>query len=212
MPSGRAAESAGAFQPGATAAASGPWFFYMRITLGLEYDVSRFLGWQTQLGAETVQDALETALGAIAGFACVDRSALAAPTGACMRTAQVVHSDAPVERPETAWVQGRETRDVAGIRWRCALVETRRIDFHARLYWAHSRTFTRHILLINRPVRPGARRASCGLVSTRRFDFGDAMRAALHLVGEHDFSAFRSMAMPGKESGAQPARSRFEAA
>src|SRR2546426_658721 len=38
----------------------------MRIALGLEYDGSRFLGWQTQPGGGTVQDALEPALGAIA--------------------------------------------------------------------------------------------------------------------------------------------------
>src|SRR2546422_9992362 len=39
----------------------------MRIALGLEYDGSRFLGWQTQPGGGAVQDALEPALGAIAG-------------------------------------------------------------------------------------------------------------------------------------------------
>src|SRR3989454_744118 len=38
----------------------------MRIALGLEYDGSRFLGWQTQPGGGAVQDALEPALGAIA--------------------------------------------------------------------------------------------------------------------------------------------------
>ncbi|MGE5640213.1 MAG: tRNA pseudouridine(38-40) synthase TruA, partial [Clostridia bacterium] len=39
----------------------------MRIALGIEYDGSRFLGWQTQPGGGTVQDALERALAGIAG-------------------------------------------------------------------------------------------------------------------------------------------------
>jgi len=39
----------------------------MRVALSLEYDGSRFLGWQTQPGGGTVQDALERALSAIAG-------------------------------------------------------------------------------------------------------------------------------------------------
>ena len=33
-----------------------------RIALGIEYDGSRFLGWQTQPGGGAVQDALEPAL------------------------------------------------------------------------------------------------------------------------------------------------------
>ena len=40
-----------------------------RIALGIEYDGSRFLGWQTQSGGGTVQDALEAALSGIANEA-----------------------------------------------------------------------------------------------------------------------------------------------
>ena len=38
----------------------------MRIALGLEYDGSRFLGWQTQAGGGAVQDAVQAALSGIA--------------------------------------------------------------------------------------------------------------------------------------------------
>ena len=37
-----------------------------RLALGIEYDGSRFLGWQTQPGGGAVQDALEAALSTIA--------------------------------------------------------------------------------------------------------------------------------------------------
>ena len=37
-----------------------------RIALGIEYDGSRFHGWQTQPGGGTVQDSLESALSGIA--------------------------------------------------------------------------------------------------------------------------------------------------
>ena len=56
-----------------------------RIALGLEYDGSRFLGWQTQPGGGTVQDALEPALAAIAGERRSSVPAPAAPTAACTR-------------------------------------------------------------------------------------------------------------------------------
>ena len=50
----------------------------MRIALGIEYDGSRFLGWQTQAGGGTVQDALEAGLSAVAsetiGVTCAGRT------------------------------------------------------------------------------------------------------------------------------------------
>jgi len=54
----------------------------MRIALALEYDGSHFLGWQTQPGGGTVQDALQAALATIAGEPVVSL-AQAALTGAC---------------------------------------------------------------------------------------------------------------------------------
>ena len=77
----------------------------MRIALGLEYDGSRFLGWQTQPGGGAVQDALEPALGAIAGgpvgVTCAGRT----DRGVHAR-GQVVHFDELASRPLSAWVRG----------------------------------------------------------------------------------------------------------
>ena len=77
----------------------------MRIALGVEYDGSDFHGWQTQPGGGTVQDALQAAMRAIAGEP-VDVVCAGRTDAGVHATAQVVHFDAPVERPLSAWVRG----------------------------------------------------------------------------------------------------------
>src|SRR5438309_9708610 len=77
----------------------------MRIALGLEYDGSRFLGWQTQPGGGAVQDALEPALGAIAGGPVRATCAGRTDRGLHAR-GQVGHFDDHASRPAPAWVRG----------------------------------------------------------------------------------------------------------
>ncbi|HUN68709.1 MAG TPA: tRNA pseudouridine synthase A, partial [Burkholderiales bacterium] len=107
-----------------------------RFALGIEYDGSRFLGWQTQPGRGTVQDALETALSGIAnealGVTCAGRT----DRGVHAR-AQVVHFDTGAERPDSAWVRGVNALLPEAV----AVLWARRVapDFHAR-YSARSRT------------------------------------------------------------------------
>ncbi len=157
----------------------------MRIALGIEYDGSRFLGWQTQPGGGAVQDAVERALGAIADtevkVTCAGRTD--AGVHACE---QVVHFDAPVERPDSAWVRGVNAMlpEAVAVLWSCRVAD----DFHAR-YSAFSRTY-RYVLL-NRPMRPALAAGRAGWFH-QPLDV-DAMRtAAACLLGEQDFSAFRS--------------------
>ena len=157
----------------------------MRIALGIEYDGSRFLGWQTQPGGGTVQDSLESALTAIAcapvSVTCAGRT----DRGVHAR-GQVVHFDTEVARPDSAWVRGVNALlpESVAVLWSARVAP----DFHAR-YSALSRSY--RYLLINRPVRPALEARTAGWVHAS-LDV-DAMRAAaLDLIGEHDFSAFRS--------------------
>jgi len=157
----------------------------MRIALGLEYDGSGFLGWQTQRGGGGVQDALEDALSSIAGnevsVACAGRT----DRGVHARI-QVVHFDSGAARPESAWVRGVN----ALLPVSAAVLWSRPVDesFHAR-YAARSRTY-RYVLL-NRAVRPALAARYAGWFHVP-LDI-EAMRAAAALLaGEHDFSAFRS--------------------
>jgi len=151
----------------------------------LEYDGSRFLGWQTQPGGGAVQDALEPALGAIAGEPVTLTCAGRTDRGVHARE-QVVHFDTGAERPASAWVRGVNALlpDAVAVLW------SQEVDpsFHAR-YSAVSRTY-RYVLL-NRPTRPALSARYAGWFHLP-LDV-DAMReAAALLVGEQDFSAFRS--------------------
>jgi tRNA pseudouridine38-40 synthase len=156
-----------------------------RIALGIEYDGSRFLGWQTQPGGGAVQDALEPALAAIAGAPLSVSAAGRTDRGVHARL-QVVHFDTEAARPASAWVRGVNALlpDSVAVLW------SREVDaeFHAR-YSAVSRTY-RYVLL-NRAVRPALAASRVGWFHLP-LDVDEMRAAAALLVGEHDFSAFRS--------------------
>jgi tRNA pseudouridine38-40 synthase len=157
----------------------------MRIALGIEYDGSRFLGWQTQTGGGAVQDALEPALSAVADQALTVTCAGRTDRGVHAR-GQVVHFDTTSTRPDMAWVRGVNAMlpESVAVLWARQVPET----FHAR-YGALSRTY-RYVLL-NRPVRPALEARSAGWYHGP-LDLAAMQAAARHFVGEHDFSAFRS--------------------
>jgi tRNA pseudouridine38-40 synthase len=157
----------------------------MRIALGVEYDGSRFCGWQTQPQGCSVQDALERALAGVAD--CPVETVCAGRTDAGVHAlAQVVHFDTGAQRPETAWVRGVNALlpEPCAVSWSRAVAP----DFHAR-YSAVARTY-RYVLL-NHPVRAAADHARVGWFHLP-LDLDRMQRAARLLHGEHDFSAFRS--------------------
>jgi tRNA pseudouridine38-40 synthase len=157
----------------------------MRIALGIEYDGSRFLGWQTQPGGGSVQDALEPALGAIAGGAVALTGAGRTDRGVHAR-GQVAHFDTDSARPLTAWTRGVNALlpDSVAVLWAHPVDA----EFHAR-YSAFARTY--RYVLINRAVRPALAARHAGWHHAP-LDVGRMTEAAAALTGEHDFSAFRS--------------------
>ena len=157
----------------------------MRIALALEYDGSRFLGWQTQPGGGTVQDTLQAALSGIAGSAVQVTCAGRTDRGVHAR-GQVVHFDTEAARPDSAWVRGANALlpDSVAVLWAARVAD----EFHAR-YAALARTY-RYVLL-NRPVRPALAARHAGWTHAP-LDVAAMRAAALQLVGEHDFSAFRA--------------------
>jgi len=157
----------------------------VRIALGVEYDGSRFCGWQTQPSGCAVQDALERALAEIAS-APVSTVCAGRTDAGVHALAQVVHFDTGVERPESAWVRGVNALlpDSCAVNWSRPVAD----DFHAR-YSARNRCY--RYLLLNHAVRPATDQGRVGWFHLP-LDLEKMQRAARLLIGEHDFSAFRS--------------------
>ena len=157
----------------------------MRIVVGLEYCGVGFCGWQSQPQGCGVQDALEAAVSVIAGEKTGVTAAGRTDTGV-HAAFQVAHFDTRATRPLTAWVRGVNSHLPVGV----AVLWAREVgeDFHAR--FAATQRGYRYVLL-NHPVRPGLNQGLIGW-HHRPLD-ADAMNlAAAHLIGQHDFSAFRA--------------------
>ncbi|MDY6812734.1 MAG: tRNA pseudouridine(38-40) synthase TruA [Pseudomonadota bacterium] len=168
-----------------TPAGAGPPPGRTRIALGLEYDGSRYHGWEAQRHTGlTVQATLERALARIADAPV--RTVVAGRTDTGVHAAgQVVHFETDAQRPARAWVLGTNSHlpaDVS-VSWAQAVPA----DFHAR-FSARWRVY--RYLLMDRRARSALR---AGRVCWRRYplDHGRMHAAAQALVGEHDFSAFR---------------------
>lgn len=157
----------------------------MRIALGIEYDGTEFLGWQRLAHGRSVQGVVEAALTRVAAHPVAVTCAGRTDAGVHARC-QVVHFDSDAVRSERAWVLGANSnlpRDVA-VLWARPVADA----FHAR-FCAHSRRYRYTIL--NRPVRAAldARRMAWERVPLD----AEAMHvAAQALLGENDFSAFRT--------------------
>lgn len=157
----------------------------MRIALSLEYDGSGFCGWQSQPGGCGVQDHLQEAIRQVAGHTVVVNAAGRTDAGV-HALSQVVHFDVDVKRPLTAWVRGVNAFLPAGVR--VVWAQEVSAEFHAR-FSAHQRSY--QYLLINRPVAPAILAGKAGWFHLP-LDVDSMREAAIHLLGEHDFSAFRA--------------------
>lgn len=157
----------------------------MRIALGVEYEGSGFCGWQTQLAGCAVQDRLEAALSQIAGETVTTICAGRTDAGV-HALAQVVHFDCDAERPASAWVRGVNALlpPSLAVTW----VQPVAAGFNAR-FSAKARHY--RYLLFNHPVRPAADHGRVGWFHVP-LDLETMQAATVCLLGEHDFSAFRS--------------------
>ncbi len=156
-----------------------------RIAVGIEYDGSAYAGWQAQASAPSVQSVVEAAIGRVADHPVSVTSAGRTDAGV-HAIGQVAHFDTDAGRSERAWALGANTNlpnDVA-VLWAREVPD----EFHAR-YSATARSY-RYVIL-NRPTRPAlARQRVCWIHGP--LDAARMQQAANHLVGEHDFSAFRA--------------------
>jgi len=156
-----------------------------RVVLGVEYDGSRFFGFQRQRQKPTVQEVLEVAIAKVADRPVTVHCAGRTDTGV-HAICQVVHFDSEVRRSERTWVLGCNSHlpEGSSVLW----ARPAGPGFHAR-FSARGRTYRYRIL--NRWTRPGL---LAGRVSweRRKLDAASMHEAAQALIGEHDFSSFRA--------------------
>lgn len=157
----------------------------MRIALGLEYDGSRYHGWQRQSNSASVQAAVEEAVSRVADhpvqLVCAGRT-----DAGVHATGQVAHFDTNALRDSRAWVLGGNSNlpPYVSVLWALPVDEA----FHAR-FKAEWRSY-RYIIL-NRFTRPSLH-ARYATWWHRPLDAERMHAAGQCLLGEHDFSAFRA--------------------
>lgn len=156
-----------------------------RLAVGIEYDGSRYHGWQSQSAAASVQSLVEQALGSIASqsvsVTCAGRT-----DAGVHAYGQVVHFETVAQRAPSAWLLGANSAlppDIS-LRWVMSVPD----HFHAR-YSALSRCYRYWIL--NRRARSALAAGRAWNVH-RPLDEAAMHDAAQRLLGEHDFSAFRA--------------------
>jgi tRNA pseudouridine38-40 synthase len=166
----------------------------MRIALGLEYDGSRFSGWQSQAGQpnrRTIQTELERAISFVADATTEVVTAGRTDTGV-HATGQVVHFDTIAIRPLTAWTRGvnAELTDSIRVQWATPVVD----EFHAR-FSATTRTYRYWLLTAPNSSATLAHRVGWFHQSLQLAAMRDAAQS---LVGKHDFSSFRAAGCQAK--------------
>lgn len=157
----------------------------MKIALGLEYNGFSFCGWQSQANRCGVQDYLQASLRVVAGEDITVTTAARTDAGV-HALQQVVHFDTGVERPLSAWTRGVNSHlpEAIGVQWAVQVPDA----FHAR--YSATRRHYRYILL-NRATRAATQYGKVGWFH-QPLKLSDMQQAAELLLGEHDFSAFRS--------------------
>ena len=157
----------------------------------VEYDGSRYSGWQRQSHVLTVQQVVETAISAVAnhevGIACAGRT----DTGV-HGLGQVIHFETNAQRSLRSWLLGINANLPADI----VLKKIQPVPdgFHAR-FSALSRAY--RYVIYNQPVRSA-------LLSNRAcwerliLNAELMQQAAEYLIGEHDFTSYRALACQAK--------------
>ncbi|PMJ88271.1 tRNA pseudouridine(38-40) synthase TruA [Vibrio sp. 10N.261.55.A7] len=157
----------------------------MRIALCVEYDGSKYYGWQRQKDVISVQEELEKSLSVIANHPVEVQCAGRTDSGV-HGTGQIVHFDTDAVRQPAAWSMGANAhlpRDIS-VRW-AHIVDD---EFHAR-FTATARRY--RYVIFNHALRP-AILASGVSHYHGDLDVKKMHEAGQYLIGEKDFTSFRA--------------------
>ena len=152
------------------------------------YDGSRYHGWERKKNVDTIEGKLTDVLSRMCGTEVKVIGAGRTDAGV-HATEQVVHLDTSIDRRPDSWVRGLNTwlPPSVAVRWACE-VPGGPEGFHARSSAVRRRY---RYLLYNSPVRSPLWHHRAGWVF-RPLDIDQMREGAGHLLGEHDFSAFRA--------------------
>jgi len=156
-----------------------------RVALSLAYEGTHWLGWQTQTQGQTLQDAFEAAavqfLDHSVSTTCAGRT-----DAGVHALAQVVHLDTHAQRSAQSWIRGMNALLPASmaVQWAVPVPDT----FHAR-FSAQSRSYV--YIVRQSKVRSPLTQGRVAWVY-QSLNLAAMRQAASYLLGEHDFSSFRS--------------------
>lgn len=156
-----------------------------RVALGISYNGSNYLGWQTQPNSNTLQDTVQAALSQFLNHKVNTVCSGRTDTGVHALN-QVIHLDTNQHRSPSAWVRGLNSLLPAdiNINWYRPVAS----DFHARFH-ALRRSYV--YVIRNSAIRsPFFHNRAAHL--DKKLDIENMCQAVKILIGEHDFSAFRS--------------------
>lgn len=165
----------------------------MRYAVGIDYDGSRYRGWQTQQpGVPSVQFTLEKALARIAAHPVVLHAAGRTDAGV-HAAGMIAHFDSDAQRSLYNWVLGTNTQlppDIA-LRWITPVSD----EFHAR-FKAVARRY-RYVLL-NTQQR-SSQLAGKATWHYHPLSLAPMQQAVSYLVGRHDFTSFRAVGCQSRQ-------------
>lgn len=159
--------------------------FGRRVAAIVEYDGTEYAGWQSQAHSVSIQDAVQAAIAFVAGHPIVAICAGRTDSGV-HATGQVIHFDSNAIRTPRAWVLGTNTKLPPNIALQWAGEVS--LGFHAR-HKAIRRIY--RYCILNRSARSALQRTRAAWIH-RPLDAAAMHAAAQALIGEHDYSAFRS--------------------
>ena len=157
-----------------------------KLALGIEYDGSRYYGWQRQQEVRSVQGRLEQALSQVANHEVTVFCAGRTDAGV-HGTGQVVHFETTSVRKDAAWTLGVNANlpDDIAVRWVKAVPD----EFHAR-FSATARRY--RYVIYNHRLRPAILHGGVTHFHLP-LDAEKMQRAGQCLLGENDFTSFRAV-------------------
>ena len=158
----------------------------MKVLLSIQYDGKNYHGWQEQRTPDTVQGKLQTAI--------YDFSREKVKLYVAGRTdsgvhalSQYAHFETNTKRDENSWLLGLNSLLPSDIR--INFIKFMDSKFHAR-FSALSRTY--RYVIYNHKIKPCLNRNKVGWYYLHHLDEKKMQVAAKNLIGEKDFSCFRS--------------------